>query len=151
MVRSQEECEDILTKIADALPHYETVLPSSRYHHTLSRGQFLQTLAQRYGYQRYLEIGKCSTRGYRCKRHVVPTPDFWVFTRLLCHLVTRVGCSLDEVFAVMRAQLGPEHTVGVDPVSGGTLRLTSDDFFAQYQVIRHCTSIQWSPRSDTGH
>lgn len=39
-----------------------------------------------------------------------------------------IGCRDDETFATVDA---PELKVGVDPVSGGTHRMTSDDFFAQ--------------------
>lgn len=40
-----------------------------------------------------------------------------------------IGCDQDEVFSQIQAR----HKVGVDPVSGGTHRMTSDEFFAQNQ------------------
>ncbi|MCA9115880.1 MAG: class I SAM-dependent methyltransferase [Planctomycetaceae bacterium] len=36
-----------------------------------------------------------------------------------------IGCDRDQTFSLIQAP----HRVGVDPVSGGTLRMTSDDFF----------------------
>ena len=38
-----------------------------------------------------------------------------------------IGCDRDENFSNIKA----ENKVGVDPVRGGTLRMTSDDFFKQ--------------------
>lgn len=38
-----------------------------------------------------------------------------------------IGCFRDECFG----QIVAENKVGVDPMSGGTIRMTSDDFFAQ--------------------
>ncbi len=40
-----------------------------------------------------------------------------------------IGCRDDECFSRIRAP----HKVGVDPVSGGTVRATSDEFFARNQ------------------
>ena len=36
-----------------------------------------------------------------------------------------IGCDADQTFSLIQAS----HRVGVDPVSGGTLRMTSDEFF----------------------
>lgn len=41
-----------------------------------------------------------------------------------------IGCQNDDSFSRVEA---PER-VGIDPVSGGTLRMTSDEFFAQNQL-----------------
>lgn len=39
-----------------------------------------------------------------------------------------IGCNLNEVFDYINCP----HKVGVDPARGGTLRMTSDEYFAQY-------------------
>lgn len=43
-----------------------------------------------------------------------------------------IGCHLDAAFGAI---VGVDHRVGVDPVSGGTHRMTSDEFFAKNEQV----------------
>ena len=48
-----------------------------------------------------------------------------------------IGCFDDELFSVIKIA----HKTGVDPVSGGTIRLTSDQFFLQNKEYFDCIFI----------
>ena len=42
-----------------------------------------------------------------------------------------IGCDNDENFSKINVQ----NKIGVDPLKGGTLRMTSDDFFKKMKLI----------------
>ena len=48
-----------------------------------------------------------------------------------------IGCFDNELFDVVNIN----HKTGVDPVSGGTIRLTSDQFFSQNKEFFDCIFI----------
>tara|TARA_B100001093_G_scaffold270005_1_gene258102 strand:+ start:3689 stop:4405 length:717 start_codon:yes stop_codon:yes gene_type:complete len=48
-----------------------------------------------------------------------------------------IGCFDDELFNVINI----DHKIGVDPVSGGTIRLTSDQFFRENKEFFDCVFI----------
>ncbi len=48
-----------------------------------------------------------------------------------------IGCFADEIFSKIKC----ENKVGVDPVSGGTIRKTSDEFFKTNKIFFDCIFI----------
>jgi len=48
-----------------------------------------------------------------------------------------IGCFSDELFSKIKCK----HKIGIDPVSGGTIRKTSDDFFSSNQEYFDCVFI----------
>ncbi len=104
---------------------YEHVLQSEHDTSLYSRTGSLIDLKRYFGYKRYLEIGLMDLLFLS---HLLPALKY------ICNLVRcSTGCNTNENFAWLADEFERGEALCVDPGMGGTHRMTSDEFFRQYQ------------------